>query len=54
MKPGITGLAQVNGRSNITMEEKIKYEMEWVSNTSILTYLRVILSTPFTLVKNNN
>jgi lipopolysaccharide/colanic/teichoic acid biosynthesis glycosyltransferase len=30
VKPGMTGLAQINGRSDLTYEEKIKYDLEYV------------------------
>lgn len=31
VKPGITGLAQINGRSSLTLEQKIKYDLEYVN-----------------------
>jgi lipopolysaccharide/colanic/teichoic acid biosynthesis glycosyltransferase len=30
IKPGLTGLAQVNGRNNITWEEKFEYDLEYI------------------------
>ena len=29
---GLTGLAQVNGRNNITWEEKIEYDLQYIDN----------------------
>lgn len=33
--PGLTGLAQVNGRSNLNTQEKEKYDEEYVENISL-------------------
>jgi lipopolysaccharide/colanic/teichoic acid biosynthesis glycosyltransferase len=30
VRPGLTGLAQVNGRNNITWEEKIEYDLQYI------------------------
>lgn len=30
VRPGLTGLAQVNGRNNITWEQKIKYDLQYI------------------------
>ena len=32
--PGITGWAQVNGRDNLTIEEKVKFESFYLNNQS--------------------
>ncbi len=34
VKPGITGWAQVNGRNEITWEEKFNYDLYYVDNLS--------------------
>ncbi len=34
VRGGLTGLAQVNGRNNLTWEEKFKYDLEYVSGLS--------------------
>ena len=34
--PGLTGLAQVNGRNNLTWEERFKYDLNYVGNISLL------------------
>jgi lipopolysaccharide/colanic/teichoic acid biosynthesis glycosyltransferase len=36
VKPGITGLAQVNGRNSINWEEKFKFDIEYVDNISLI------------------
>ncbi|MGL4253944.1 MAG: sugar transferase [Fusobacteriaceae bacterium] len=43
--PGITGLAQINGRTNITWEQKFKYDVEYVDNCSFLLDMKIIFLT---------
>lgn len=45
VRPGLTGLAQVNGRNTITWEEKFGYDIEYVSNISIIKDLKIIFKT---------
>ncbi len=40
--PGITGWAQVNGRDEISLEEKVRYEKEYVSRKSLWFDLKII------------
>ena len=32
VRPGLTGLAQVNGRNNITWEQKFEYDLQYIDN----------------------
>lgn len=43
--PGITGYAQVNGRNNLTWDERIEYDIEYVENYSLLLDLKIIFKT---------
>ena len=43
--PGITGYAQVMGRNNIDILEKIKFDLEYVSNVSFMFDIKVIFLT---------
>lgn len=45
VKPGITGLAQVNGRNEITWEEKFKYDIEYVDNCSFSLDIKIFFKT---------
>ena len=45
VKPGITGLAQVNGRNSITWEEKFKLDVLYVDNWSLLLDLKILFIT---------
>lgn len=45
LKPGITGLAQVNGARALTVKEQIQYDVEYYDNLSFLLDLKIILKT---------
>ena len=36
IRPGLTGLAQVNGRNNLTVLKKIDYDLQYIKNYSLL------------------
>ena len=42
---GLTGLAQVNGRNNISWEEKLSYDQKYVKRITFLGDLRILLRT---------
>lgn len=45
VRPGLTGLAQCNGRNNISVKEKIKYDLEYVDNLSFLMDVSIVIKT---------
>lgn len=45
VRPGLTGLAQVMGRNGITINEKIKYDLEYIENYSFLQDIKIIFLT---------
>lgn len=45
--PGLTGLAQVNGRNNISWKEKFKFDLQYIQNISFLEDMRIIFRTFF-------
>ena len=45
VKPGITGLAQVSGRNNISWEEKFELDVQYVKNQSFLLDLNILFKT---------
>lgn len=47
VRPGLSGLAQVNGRNAITWEEKFNYDIEYVENLSFLLDLKIMAKTIF-------
>ncbi len=45
VRPGLTGLAQINGRNNLSWEEKFKYDVEYVNNISFIKDANIVLRT---------
>ncbi len=45
MKPGITGLAQVMGRDELTIQKKVEYEIYYKNNKSFYLDIKIILLT---------
>jgi|SRR5690625_63375 len=54
VKPGITGLAQVNGRNSLCWDERIKWDVEYVENQSFLLDMRIIFSTILIILKKED
>lgn len=45
VKPGLTGLAQVNGGYEMKPEEKLEWDIKYIENKSVLLYIKIILKT---------
>ena len=45
--PGITGWAQVNGRDNLTIEQKVKFESFYLKNQSFALDSKILIMTNF-------
>lgn len=45
VRPGLTGLAQVNGRNTLTWEEKFGYDLQYVADISLVQDLKIIFKT---------
>ena len=50
-KPGITGLAQVNGRNLVSWEDKFDYDVWYVDNVSLVLDLRILIKTLAVVLK---
>jgi lipopolysaccharide/colanic/teichoic acid biosynthesis glycosyltransferase len=48
--PGITGLAQVKGRSNLGFDELVRYDIHYVRNQSLVMDLKILWWTVLTVV----
>lgn len=45
VRPGLTGLAQINGRNAITWEKKLEYDLEYIKHESFLYDLKIFFGT---------
>jgi lipopolysaccharide/colanic/teichoic acid biosynthesis glycosyltransferase len=45
IKPGITGLAQISGRTNLKWEERFIYDIRYKNNYSLVLDMKIILKT---------
>ena len=53
MKPGITGLWQVEGRSQRSFDEMVRLDLRYIGGWSIWLDLKIILKTPWVMVSGN-
>ncbi len=49
VRPGITGWAQVNGRTTIGLQEKVQLDLEYIQRRSFLFDLKILAMTVFHL-----
>lgn len=45
VRPGLTGLAQVSGRNNITWTQKFDYDIEYINNINFVNDIKIIFLT---------
>ena len=53
VRPGLSGLAQVNGRNAISWEEKFDYDVEYVENISFFLDIKLIVQTVLKVFKRD-
>lgn len=53
VRPGITGLAQVNGRNALTWEEKFEYDLKYVNEISFLLDFKILVRTVAKVLKQS-
>jgi len=51
VRPGLTGLAQINGRNSTTWEQRFLYDIEYVNNISFIGDMKIIFSTVLKTIK---
>jgi len=53
IKPGVTGLAQVSGRSNLDFEDEVKLDFYYIENWSMFLDFKIILKSIAVVLKAN-
>lgn len=54
VRPGLTGLAQINGRNAISWEEKFRLDVEYVDHITFLGDLKIIWGTALKVLKRSD
>lgn len=55
VRPGLTGLAQVNGRNNITWEDKFNYDLAYIdSGITLWGDLKILIKTVLVVLKRSD
>ncbi|MGL5754014.1 MAG: sugar transferase [Paraclostridium sp.] len=52
--PGITGLAQINGRDSIGEKEKVKLDYQYLKNRSLILDIKIVFITIFKVLKKSD
>lgn len=54
VRPGLTGLAQVSGRNNITWEQKFEYDLQYIKKITLWGDIKIIFQTAFKVFKRSD
>ncbi len=54
VRPGLTGLAQVNGRNSILWEEKFEYDLEYIKKITMFGDVKILFKTVFKVLKRSD
>lgn len=54
IRPGITGLAQVNGRNNLTWDEKLEFDTQYATQLSFFLDIKIAYTTIIKVLKRSD
>ncbi len=54
VKPGITGLAQIRGRNELSWEERFEYDIEYIKKQSFFLDIKIIFKTVLLVIYRKN
>ena len=54
VRPGLTGLAQVNGRNNITWEQKFEYDLRYIEKITLIEDIKILILTVVKVFKRED
>ncbi|MEG0989201.1 MAG: sugar transferase, partial [Clostridium sp.] len=53
VRPGLSGLAQINGRNTLSWEDKFNYDLQYVAHVTLLEDMKIIFATIMKAVKRD-
>ena len=53
VRPGLTGLSQINGRNSLGWDERLRYDTEYVENISLVFDMQILLKSVFVVLKRD-
>ena len=53
IRPGITGLAQVNGRNGLAWDDRLGLDVKYVDNMSLILDIKILVATVMKVVKSD-
>lgn len=53
VRPGLTGLAQINGRNVLNWDERFAYDIEYVNNITFMNDLKILFKTFYKVIKKD-
>lgn len=53
VRPGLTGLAQVNGRNSIGWEDRLAWDLKYIENITFFGDIKIILKTVISVFKRD-
>lgn len=53
VRPGLTGLAQINGRNTLNWEERFEYDIEYVNNITFINDIKILFKTAYKVFKRD-
>ncbi|MBO4341481.1 MAG: sugar transferase [Clostridia bacterium] len=54
VRPGMTGLAQINGRDNLDMVQKTEYDLQYIKNMSFFNDIKILFKTVFVVLSGKD
>lgn len=54
IKPGVTGLAQISGRSDLDFEDEVRLDTYYIENWSLLLDLSILIKTPWAVISRRS
>ena len=54
VKPGMTGYAQIHGKRRLSHKDKLKYDIEYAKEYSLVLDIKILFLTLFNMIQKNN